>query len=51
MRCDVQVSQAMTVGRERQDFFEAWVEALQAIASKPYNVVGANNLWDVEYIK
>lgn len=28
-----------------------WIKNIQLIASKPHNVIGANNLYDVQYIK
>ena len=39
------------IGRYEEDRWSQWNDNLQKIAAKPGNVVGANNLYDLEYMK
>lgn len=39
------------IGRHEADRWNQWNHNLQKIAAKPGNVVGANNLYDLEYMK
>jgi hypothetical protein len=38
-------------GRHGEMAWKRWIETLRRVAVSPYNVVAANNLYDVEYIK
>jgi len=39
------------IGRHETERWQSWNENLHRIASKPHNTIGANNAYDVEYMK
>ena len=45
----VHVVQHFETAREHPILFEAWVRHFKAIASKPYNVIAAHNMYDIRY--
>ena len=38
-------------GRHDAKAWKRWIETLRRVAANPYNVIAANNLYDVEYVK